>query len=177
MRPAAAAKAVAVPVALVWLLAACGGSTLTFGGKTDDGEETAIVRGNIEKSTPLVASRDTVVFVYSDLASLDDFLAAPQTYTSYTDGELYVVEAGDTDFTVSGLAGGALTVIFLRDEASASADGQIDSGDPVAVLSDADGKLADVRGGQTVVLEDVEIDYTSATAVADDIELAGSEED
>ena len=122
----------------------------------------------------MVASRDTVVFVYSDLVSLEGLLAAPLTYSSYTDGELYVVEPNETDFAVSGLAGGALTVIFLRDEAGASADGQIDSGDPIATLSDPDGKLAEVRGGQTVVLDDVEIDYNAATATADEITLVGS---
>ncbi|MFP6600614.1 MAG: hypothetical protein VB852_09295 [Deltaproteobacteria bacterium] len=170
------ASAITVSVVAASLVAACGGSTLTYGGKTDDGVETVSVVGNIEQSTPLAASRDTVVFVYTDLVSLAGLLAAPQTYSDYTDGELYVVEYGDSDFTVSGLAGGALTIIFLRDGAGTNADGQIDSGDPVATLADPDGTLADVRAGQTVDIDDVEIDYNSGTATADEIELAGSAE-
>jgi len=170
------ASAIAVSVVAASLVAACGGSTLTYGGKTDDGVETVSVVGNIEQSTPLAASRDTVVFVYTDLVSLAGLLAAPQTYSDYTDGELYVVEYGDSDFTVSGLAGGTLTIIFLRDGAGTNADGQIDSGDPVATLADPDGTLADVRAGQTVDIDDVDIDYNSGTATADEIELAGSAE-
>mgnify|MGYP001307657977 CR=1 FL=1 len=153
--------------------AGCGQGTLVFGGHVENSEQNVTLGGDIDDVVPVVATRDIVVFVFSGLADTTAFLSAPETYSDFDDGEAAAVEAGSSLFSVSAVASGDLTVIFLLDEAEP--DGQINVGDPVAILSDPDETLVEVRGGQSVTIENVDIDFNAATAFAEDISVSSAE--
>jgi len=77
------------------------------------------------------------------------------------------VDAGG-GFTLSGLDGQALTIVFLDDAAS---DGVIDPGDAIAVLGDPNHQIEGLPAGGRVVLADVRLDFDQKRAVAATIEV------
>jgi hypothetical protein len=76
-----------------------------------------------------------------------------------SEGKAAVLESGELEFTVSGIENGAVKIVFLLDNPGDDADGQIDAGDPIAVLDDEDCELDDVEGGLTVTLEAIDIEF------------------
>jgi len=164
-------------VALVIVLSAalapaCGGDDFTFGGGDGNSPTKVTVTGNIRNQNP-VTSRDVVVFAYNvDNVTADtDKCPCPtnpcpsSAVCPDVTGKTTVLADGATDFTLSGIEPGALRVVFLLDKAGSDADGEINAGDPVAVLDDTDCQLTDVGGKLTVTLKDVDIDFA---AVPDD---------
>lgn len=137
-------------------LAGCGERTLEFGGDRDDTKTVIIVRGNIDDVVP-VSTRDIVVFVFTNLRD-------PGTFADFDDGEIAVIESGSSEFTVSDVDSGDITIVFLLDEAGNDADGQIDPGDPIATLLDPDDELDDVRSGLVVEATNIDINFTDAEA-------------
>jgi hypothetical protein len=148
------------PVLLLVVLASCGSGTITFGG--DDDIATITIRGNLDRISP-VSSRDIVVFAYR-IDDGSDRCPCPPDPSSNTSGRAVVLPTGQMQFTITDLRPGAYGVVFLLDKAGSSADGQIDPGDPIAILDDIDCQLNDVRGKQTVVLEDVDLLFDAAPA-------------
>ncbi len=148
---------------LVAGMAACGQGTLVFGGGDGDREDTVEVRGNIRDFSPQVAGADIVVFVFTGLQD-------PGTYQVFAKQRATAVDtAGEPlEFSVSRIRAGDLTVVFLRDSAS-DPDGTIDAGDPVATLSDPDGRLRDVRNGERIEVTDIDIDFNAGRADAERI--------
>jgi len=144
----------------------CGNGTVTFGnGDGDnDGNATVTVKGNLDNVSP-VTSREVVVFVY-DIDSNDnsDRCTCPPNPSCSTQGKADVLASGETEFTLTGLFAGPLGVVFLLDNSGNYADGQIDPGDPIAVLDDVDCQLDDVGGNLTVTLKDVDIAFSPAPA-------------
>ncbi len=160
----------AAMVALLALAWGCSEGTVKFGGDTDQEENPVIVTGNIDDVTP-VNTRDIVVFVFTDLTDDDDGVV---DFKPFADAEAVVVESGSSEFTIDDVQNGALTVVFLLDNAGDAADGEINDGDQVAVLADDDGRLDDVRAGTTVTIDDVDIDFAAFPpaaegAIADEI--------
>lgn len=148
-------------------LAGCAEGQLKFGGGGDDDEGApVVVTGNIDDvSQP--AAAETAVFAFSGLrvraACAPRGAAACDTFSEVyesDDAEVVLLAVGTKDFTLSDVRNGDLTVLFMQD---LDEDGAIDAGDPVAVLEDPDGELADVRAGLTVELTDVDLDYAPAT--------------
>ncbi|MFN2426916.1 MAG: hypothetical protein ABR587_10780 [Candidatus Binatia bacterium] len=143
---------------MVPALCSCGDGTITFGGDDDDDDDvTLTVEGNLDDISP-VTGRNIVVFVY-DLDDDDDDRcpcpSAPPPAT--TPGKAAVLVSGETEFTLSGIDSGPIAVIFLLDNAGDQADGEINEGDPIAVLDDVDCELDDLAGNLTVTLDDVDI--------------------
>lgn len=142
----------------------CGDGTIVFPGDDDDDDDLATVtfQGNIDDVSP-VTSRDIVVFVYS-IDDDSDRCPCPPDPSASLNGKAAVLASGETDFTVSGLRSGAFGVVFLLDNAGNNADGEINPGDPIAVLDDIDCELDDIAGNRTVTLEDVDIVFSSAAS-------------
>jgi hypothetical protein len=156
-----------VAFAVAGALAACEGDTIVFPGDdgNDDDSDTVTVTGNVDDITPLT-SRDIVVFAYN----IDDnayVCPCPGNPVDPTDpafstrGKAAVIESGETTFTLDGLGTGAIGLIFLLDEAGDNADGEIDPGDPVAILDDVDCELDDIDGNITVTLKDVDLSFAA----------------
>ncbi|RMD81422.1 MAG: hypothetical protein D6815_11845 [Candidatus Dadabacteria bacterium] len=135
---------------LAVLAAACGEGTLVFG--VGPKEDSISVTGTINNVTPPNATRDIVVFVFTNLRD-------PGTFRSFTDAESVVVASGSNQFTLSGVSPGDLTVVFLLDDVTP--DGSIDPGDPFATLEDPNRVLENVSGGRTVQIEAVDITFES----------------
>jgi hypothetical protein len=171
-------------------ITACSGEDIVFPGDDDDDDEaTVTVTGNIDDVSP-VSTRDIVVFVYhvdddtdrgvctiggvangescgEDLACVVGTCDAgrcpcPAFPGDTSEGKAAVIESGETEFSVSGLANGAIKVVFLLDNPGDDADGQIDDGDPIAILDDEDCEIDDLDGGLTVTLTEVDIDFSPA---------------
>ena len=144
-------------VLIASLLAGCGSGVVCFGGDCDgdddDDEKTVEVSGNVESVAPPNAVRDVVVFVYTSLAS--DDLADGPPFDDFKDADAVVVSDDDT-FSVDRISRGNLTIIVLLD--APEPDGTIDAGDECSVLR-AGGDLNDVRGGYSVEIEDLDIDF------------------
>ncbi|MFQ5477382.1 MAG: hypothetical protein ACE5E4_02065 [Candidatus Binatia bacterium] len=142
------------------LVCACGDGTLIFGAGDDSNPlENLVVDGTINNVVP-VTTRDIVVFVFTNLR---DFVS----FSDFDDGEAVIVAFGSTQFSVSGVTRGDLTVVFLLDDADP--DGQIDTGDPVALLQDPDGVLDNVSPGRQLRIDSIDIDFSAGTADADSI--------
>ncbi len=155
-------------IALASLVAGCAKGTLIFGvGPSND---SVTVSGTINNTTPVNATRDIVVFVYTDLVD-------PGTFLSFGDAESVVVAAGSSSFELTGVSPGDLTVVFLLDDATP--DGAIDAGDMYATLDDPSGFLESVPGNRRVELDAVDIVFESdadgGTATADTIRVVSSE--
>jgi hypothetical protein len=158
---------VALRAAVVLALCGCGSGTVTFGsgdGNNND-DPTVTVTGNIRNVDP-ITSRDIVVFAYgiaeSDSGDRCPCPANPFCATS-TNGKVAVVSSGETEFTLSGVDAGPLGLVFLLDNSGNNADGEINPGDPIAVLDDSDCELDSVDGNITVTLKDVDITFADAT--------------
>lgn len=87
--------------------------------------------------------------------------AAP-VHPECTPGKSVVLTSGEKNFTLDRIDSGMIRVVFLLDNAGSSADGQIDPGDPIAVLDDIDCQLDDVNAKTTVTLTDVDLRFASA---------------
>jgi len=142
----------------------CGEGTVTFGGDDDDDDETSTVtvKGNIDDVTP-VTGRNIVVFVYNiPDEDDDDRCPCPAQPDPEDPGKAAVLASGETEFSLSGLDSGPIGVVFLLDQAGDAADGQIDEGDPIAILEDVDCELDDVGANLTVTLDDIDISFSDA---------------
>jgi hypothetical protein len=133
-----------------------GDSTLHFGAQSGGGRsgsrrvEDTIVRGNIFNLRP-ATSRPIVVFVFVNLRD-------PGIFQDFDDAEVAAVAANRT-FTVTHLAAGDLTVVFLLDQAGVNQDGTIDPGDPIATFQDPTGRLHNLSANTDVTLEDVDVTF------------------
>jgi len=137
-----------------------GESALRFGAKTGGGQsgsrrvEETVVQGNIFNLRPATA-RPILVFVFVDLRD-------PGTYQDFRDAEVGVVD-DNRSFTVSHLAAGDLTIVFLLDQVGVNQDGTIDPGDPIAVFQDTAGRLKGLSASTNVTLEDVDVSFNLTT--------------
>jgi len=146
------------------LCAGCAEGTLVFGVNPNPGtSDNIVVSGDIDDVTPPNVQRDLVVFVFTNVAD-------PGTWTDYDDAEAVVVEASSSAFTVDDISPGGLSVVFLLDDTDP--DGSIDAGDPVAVLSDPEGRLDNVSPSRLVELSLVDLDFNNGTATADTITVS-----
>lgn len=149
----AAVAATALGAAMLLGAAGCGG---IYGG--GGGGAKAEVMGNILQSTPVIAGRNIVVFVYRQKDEPVDCEVPllPEDGTPYESQEL---EDGETTFDLNNVKTGRLVVVFLLDNEGKDADGRIDPGDPVAVLNDPSCVLDDVPNKYIVEATDVRINF------------------
>jgi hypothetical protein len=137
-----------------------GESALHFGVKSSGGQsgsrrvEDTVVQGNLFNVRPATA-RPILIFVFVDLRD-------PGTFQDFRDAEVGVVEE-DRSFTVSHLADGDLTVVFLLDQVGVNQDGTIDPGDPIAVFEDTTQRLKGLSANTEVTLEDVDVNFNFST--------------
>ena len=130
--------------------------TLHFGAKTGGGQsgsrriEETTVHGNVFNLRPATA-RPVVVFVFVDLRD-------PGTFQDFRDAEVGIVD-DNRNFTVSHLAAGDLTIVFLLDQVGVNQDGTIDPGDPIAVFQDTSGRLKSLSASTDVTLEDIDVSF------------------
>jgi len=192
---------VALTIAVLGGVIGCADGTLHFGGGgtlSSNGAKIT-VSGDIADSrqtdsagntVAVPAGRDVAVFVYSNLRCCNasfvpatdlpfrsvDFTVAPfdtveLSDLAFDDVESVIVSGGSGSFTVGKVSEGDLTVFFLLDDAVG--DGSIDAGDPVAVLTDDNGRLVDVRAGRSVTAQAIDItfdtDFPVGTADPDTI--------
>ncbi len=157
----------AFAILLAGALASCGGNDIVFGqpGDDDDDEtETVTVKGTIDDVFP-VASRDIVVFAFN-IDEEDYRCPCPDDPSTSTRGKAVVLEPGETEFTISGLDRGPIGIVFLQDNPGDAADGEIDDGDPIAIMDDVDCEMDDdVEANTAVTLEDVDIWFDSDPVV------------
>jgi hypothetical protein len=154
-------RSVLTAVLLVIVCAGCSDGTIVFVDDDDGSSDTTTVRGNISDLNPQVAGADIVVFVFTGLVDDGTF--------EHFEKQRSVAIASDADpmeFTVTQVANGNVTVVFLQDEAS-EPDGRIDPGDPIATLDDPDEVLSDVKNGETIEITDVDVDFTAGSADAE----------
>jgi hypothetical protein len=136
-----------------------GEHTLRFGAQSGGGKsgsrrtEDTTVHGNVFNLRPATI-RPIVVFVFVDLRD-------PGIFQDFADAEVATVK-DDRTFTVSHLAAGDLTVIFLLDQAAVSQDGTIDPGDPIATFQDHSGRLRNLSAAAEVMLEDIDVTFNLA---------------
>jgi hypothetical protein len=159
-------------VILLTTLWGCGDGTLIFGGDFDDKPASLTVAGDVKDQTPANASRDVVVFVFTNLTAAA--LAAGPPYekfprnssgsldptqpANFLDQESRLLDTAKT-FSIPDVEAGTLTVMFLLDEPQP--DGQIDPGDQYALFVEDGSKLRNVKGGRTVNIPEIEILYDS----------------
>jgi hypothetical protein len=129
-----------------------------------EAQDTIKVLGNIRDLYPEVAGARIVVFVFTNLAPEnigdDGRIDFDDDGTFSFDKQRSIAVASDADsleFTVTQVESGDLTVVFLQDDVS-NPDGQIDPGDPHAILSDPDDVLENARNGETIEATDVDIE-------------------
>lgn len=150
----------ATGVSLV-LLFGCGEGTVTFGSGDDDNPNAKLtIKGTLDSVSP-VTTRDIVVFVYN-ISDGSDRCPCPPDPSNSTSGNAVVLASGQTDFTVPSVDSGKIGVVFLLDNAGTNADGEIDPGDPIAILDDTNCDLDDVKSGLTVTLSNVDLLFSSA---------------
>lgn len=157
-------------------LGACGWGVIDFGGGGHH-SGSVNVAGNIDQMLPLT-TRDVVVFVFSGQDSDGNCGSASTTTSTLVDtsctcpaapvqpdctpGKAVMLAAGEKTFQIDGVDSGKIRVVFLLDNSGNDADGQIDPGDPIAVLDDIDCELDDVSEKMTVTLTDVDIQFDAA---------------
>lgn len=136
-----------------------GESSLRFGAKAGGGQsgsrrvEETVVQGNIFNLRPATA-RPILVFAFVDLRD-------PGTFQDFRDAEVGVVD-DDRNFTVSHLAAGDLTIVFLLDQVGVNQDGTIDPGDPIAIFQDTAERLKGLSANTEIALEDVDVAFNLA---------------
>jgi hypothetical protein len=150
----------------------CGDGTLIFGGDFDDKPASVTVGGDVKDQTPANATRDVVVFTFTDLTAealdagppyekyprMDDGSLDPNAPANFKDQESRLLDNAGT-FKIPDVESGSITIMFLLDEPQP--DGQIDAGDDYAIFSDSDRDLNSVKGGRTVNVPEIEILYDS----------------
>jgi hypothetical protein len=133
-----------------------GESSLHFGAQAGGGKsgsrpvEDTLVHGNLFNVRP-VTTRPILAFVFVDLQD-------PGTFQDFRDAEVAAVR-DDRTFTVSHLAAGDLTVVFLLDQAGVNQDGTIDPGDPIAIFQDPAGRLRNLSAAAEITLEDIDVAF------------------
>lgn len=141
----------------------CGGEDIDWGGGGGDDAEVTFV-GNLDSVSP-VTSRDIVVFVYEideDDAGDEGRCPCPPDPSSSASGKAAIISSGETEFQLSGLTAGTFGVVFLLENAGDAADGEINPGDPIAILDDVDCDLNNLSGTKTVTLEDIDLHFSAA---------------
>ena len=144
------------------LMASCGGGDICLqcpSGTPTPGPAAAIVTGTITSINPAQTPANVTVVICVDLPA--GGTANDCTQSFFTD----VTTQGD--FVRNNVKAGSETIFFWVD---ANNDGTIDPGDPLAVLTDSQGKLDLVQAGQTVTLANVSITFPAdsvGTATAD----------
>ena len=161
-----------LPMTLLALITCvgCADGTIVFIGDDNDTPDTVRVEGNVRDLNPQVAGADVVVFVFTGL--VDD-----GTFDQFEKQRSVAVasDANPIEFAVTQVKSGDLTVVFLQDQVS-EPDGHIDPGDPIATLDDPDGILSGVRKGETIDVTDVDIDFTTGSAEAENIRSVSGED-
>ncbi|MBM4254686.1 MAG: hypothetical protein FJ147_02185 [Deltaproteobacteria bacterium] len=133
-----------------------GESSFRFGAKAGGGQsgtrrvEETVVQGNIFNLRPATA-RPLLVFVFVDLRD-------PGTFQDFRDAEVGII-GEDRSFSVSHLAAGDLTIVFLLDQVGVNQDGTIDRGDPIALFQDTSGRLKGLSASTELTLEDVDVSF------------------
>ena len=127
-----------------------GQASLQFGVRSNRPVEDTTVHGTVFNIRP-ATSRPIVVFVFVDLRD-------PGTFQDFRDAEVALVK-DDRTFTVTHLAAGDLTIIFLLDQVGVNQDGTIDPGDPIATFQDPAARLKHLSAATTVLLEDVDLSF------------------
>jgi hypothetical protein len=177
----------AVAFLLVAAVSSCSGEDIVFPGDDDDDDDATVTfTGTLDDVSP-VTTRDIVVFVYNvddetnpricvngtapgsaceidgdcgiNGQCMNASCPCPSFPSLESEGKAAVLESGELEFTVSGIENGAVKIVFLLDNPGDDADGEIDDGDPIAVLDDEDCELDDIEGGLTVTLADIDIDF------------------
>jgi len=168
MRNVSKLRAPAAGLIVLLTAAACSDGTVVFGGKRDrQNPDTITVRGDIRDWNPQIAGADIVVFVFTDLSD------PPGDFKTYVKQRAVAVSTDEEplEFEVSQIESGTLTVVFLQDHAS-DPDGTIDiaedpaNSDPIAILEDPDKVLRDVRSGEAIRIDEVDIDFNTGKADA-----------
>jgi hypothetical protein len=133
-----------------------GESSLQFGAQVGGGKsgtrpvEDTTVQGNLFNVRP-VTSRPILAFVFVDLQD-------PGIFQDFRDAEVATIK-DDRTFTVSHLAAGDLTIVFLLDQAGVNQDGTINPGDPIATFQDPTGRLRGLSAVTEVELEDIDVTF------------------
>lgn len=144
-----------------------------FSGKDPSGDSCPAATTTTSTTESTTSTSTSTTMVQAALTAADDTAdggeaagsscecpAAPVN-PECTPGKAVVLSPDQKDFTVSNVKSGKLRVVFLLDNAGNDADGQIDPGDPIAVLDDVDCKLDDVNGKNTITLTDVDLNFDS----------------
>jgi hypothetical protein len=184
MTSKASSLATASGLALALLLSStsCGEGVYIFGGINDEPASIRI-KGDVKDQTPSNATRDVVVFVFTNITS--SALAAGPPYDkypldgggsvdtsatpNYDDQESRLLDNAGA-FSIPDVEHGDITIMFLLDDPDP--DGEIHLGDDYAVFSETEGKLRGVKGGRTVDIPEIEIiydtDLNGGTALTDE---------
>lgn len=135
-----------------------------FSGKDPSGSDCPAA--STTTSTTIEAAAAAVADIETDggeaAASSSCECPAAPVHPECTPGDAVVLTSGQKTFSVGGVDSGKIRVVFLLDNAGNSADGQIDAGDPIAILDDVNCQLGDVGGNRTVTLTDVDVQFDSA---------------
>jgi hypothetical protein len=130
------------------------------GGGGGGGGPTANVAGEIAATEPEDSGREILVFVYQ-LGNTEnpdcEFPLLPDDSTPY---KYAIVDPGETVFQVPNSKIGRLVVVFLLDGEGQDADGQIDPGDPIAVLNDPGCVMDDVPENYLLTIDAAKINFT-----------------
>jgi hypothetical protein len=153
------AATAAFVITVASLSAGCGSLLPWSGG----GGSSATVAGNLDVFVPL-SDHDVVAFVFT-VKDPETDCKVPVLPDSGDPDQSVVIPNGETAFELDGVKTGRLVVVFLLDNAGDAADGQIDDGDPIAILDDPNCELTDVAGKTTVNLTNVRMNFTDAAAV------------
>jgi hypothetical protein len=154
----------------------CGDGTVKFGGVPDNEDDPVLtVAGDLDDIDVGLQNRpDIVAFAFTNLVNPEVSTARAAGLRcgesinveglDFTDVESVVITPDASVFSISDVASGDITVLFLLDNQGNDADRRIDAGDPVAILSDPDGDLENVRSKLTLQLSKVDIDFTAGTS-------------
>ncbi len=147
-------------VAAAALLVACGGDDICLNCNPDStptpGPTTSVtLEGDILRLSTLDPLSSVVIVTCVDPAAGVPLADCSDAFTTQADNE--------GNFTRSRITAGALALFFWIDR---NEDGQVDPGDPYAVLQDPESRLADVTGGETVDIQAAQVDFATQTAVA-----------
>ncbi len=151
----------AAAAASVAFAPACGGDDISFGHDDNDSPTKVTFTGNLDDIDP-VTTRDIVVFVYNINGDGDNHCPCPPNPSGNNVGKAAVIGQNETEFTISDLEPGSFGVVFLLDNPGNLADGEIDPGDPIAVLDDIDCQLNDIDGKITVTLTDIDLQFENS---------------
>jgi hypothetical protein len=145
----------------------CGDGTVKFGGVPDNEDDPVLtVAGDLDDIDVGLQNRpDIVAFAFTNLVNPEVSTARAAGLRcgesinveglDFTDVESVVITPDASVFSISDVASGDITVLFLLDN---------QGNDAVAILSDPDGDLENVRSKLTLQLSKVDIDFTAGTS-------------